>query len=69
MWRWNEFLWPLIVLNRSVLSVGLNAFQGELDVQWHYILAMTVVTLIPVVVVFAFLQKFITTGIASSGMK
>lgn len=72
MWRWNEFLWPLIVLNRSevyTLQVGLNAFQGELDVQWHYILAMTVVTLIPVVIVFAFLQKFITTGIASSGMK
>ncbi len=72
MWRWNEFLWPLIVLNRSevyTLQVGLNAFQGELDVQWHYILAMTVITLIPVVVVFTFLQKFITTGIASSGMK
>lgn len=72
MWRWNEFLWPLIVLNRSevyTLQVGLNAFQGELNVQWHYILAMTVVTLIPVVVVFAFLQKFITTGIASAGMK
>lgn len=72
MWRWNEFLWPLIVLNRSevyTLQVGLNAFQGELDVQWHYILAMTVVTLIPVVLVFAFLQRFITTGIASSGMK
>ena len=72
MWRWNEFLWPLIILNRSevyTLQVGLNAFQGELDVQWHYILAMTVVTMIPVVVVFAFLQRFITTGIASSGMK
>lgn len=72
MWRWNDFLWPLIVLNRSevyTLQVGLNAFQGELNVQWHYILAMTVVTLIPVALVFAFLQKFITTGIASSGMK
>jgi len=72
MWRWNEFLWPLIVLNRSevyTLQVGLNAFQGELDVQWHYILAMTVVTLIPVVLVFAFLQRFITTGIANAGMK
>lgn len=72
MWRWNDFLWPLIVLNRSevyTLQLGLNAFQGELDVQWHYILAMTVVTLIPVVVVFGFLQRFITTGIASSGMK
>jgi alpha-1,4-digalacturonate transport system permease protein len=72
MWRWNDFLWPMIVLNRSevyTLQVGLNAFQGELDVQWHYILAMTVVTLIPVTLVFTFLQKFITTGIASSGMK
>ncbi len=72
MWRWNEFLWPLIVLTRSenyTLQVGLNAFQGELNVQWHYVLAMTVVTLLPVTVVFAFLQRFITTGIASSGMK
>ncbi len=72
MWRWNDFLWPLIVLNRSevyTLQVGLNAFQGELDVQWHFVLAMTVVTLIPVVLVFAFLQRFIATGIASTGMK
>ena len=72
MWRWNDFLWPLIVLNRSevyTLQIGLNAFQGELNVQWHFVLAMTVVALIPVTVVFAFLQRFITTGIASSGMK
>lgn len=72
MWRWNDFLWPLIVLNRAevyTLQLGLNAFQGELNVQWHYILAMTVVTLIPVALIFAFLQRFITTGIASSGMK
>ncbi|MCP4315458.1 MAG: carbohydrate ABC transporter permease [Hyphomicrobiales bacterium] len=72
MWRWNDFLWPLVVLNRSevyTLQIGLNAFQGELDVQWHYVLAMTVVTLIPVALVFAFLQRFITTGIASTGMK
>ena len=72
MWRWNEFLWPLVVLTRSevyTLQVGLNAFQGELNVQWHYVLAMTVVTLAPVALVFAFLQRFITTGIASAGMK
>ncbi|MHA1572268.1 MAG: carbohydrate ABC transporter permease [Alphaproteobacteria bacterium] len=72
MWRWNEFLWPLVVLTRNevyTLQLGLNAFQGELQVQWHFILAMTVVTLLPVTIVFAFLQRFITTGIASSGMK
>ncbi len=72
MWRWNDFLWPLIVLTRSelfTLQVGLNAFQGALNVQWHYVLAMTVLTLLPITLVFAFLQRFITTGIASSGVK
>ncbi len=72
MWRWNDFLWPLIVLNREevfTLQLGLASFQGELDTQWHYLLAMTVITLLPVVVIFAFLQKYVTTGIASTGMK
>ena len=72
MWRWNDFLWPLAVLTKSesyTLQIGLNAFQGELQVQWHYLLAMTVVTLLPVAVVFAFLQRFIAGGIASTGMK
>lgn len=72
VWRWNDFLWPLIVLSRRelyTLQVGLNVYAGELNVQWHYILAMTVVTMIPVVLVFVFLQRFITTGIAGSGLK
>lgn len=72
VWRWNDFLWPLIVLsNKEVytLQVGLNSYAGELNVQWHFILAMTVVTMIPVVLVFVFLQRFITTGIAGSGLK
>jgi len=72
MWRWNEFLWPLAVLTKSesyTLQIGLNAFQGELQTQWHYLLAMTVMTLLPVAMVFVFLQRFITTGIANTGMK
>ncbi|GGL61095.1 carbohydrate ABC transporter permease [Wenxinia marina] len=72
VWRWNDFLWPLIVLSRRetyTLQVGLNTYAGELNVQWHYILAMTVVTMIPVVLVFVFLQRFITTGIAGAGIK
>ncbi len=72
MWRWNDFLWPLIVLSRSeyfTLQVGLASFQGELNVQWNLILAMTVLTLLPITVVFGFLQKNITTGIATTGMK
>jgi alpha-1,4-digalacturonate transport system permease protein len=72
MWRWNDFLLPLIVLSKNeffTLQLALNSFQGELNTQWHYLLAMTVITLLPVTVVFAFLQRHITTGIASAGVK
>lgn len=72
MWRWNDFLWPLIVLSRKelyTLQIGLSAFSGELNVQWHYVLAMTVVSMIPVVLIFAFLQRFIASGIATTGFK
>ena len=72
VWRWNDFLWPLVVLSRRelyTLQIGLNSYAGELNVQWHYILAMTVVAMIPVVLVFVFLQRFITTGIAGTGLK
>ncbi|MVA18440.1 ABC transporter permease subunit [Agrobacterium vitis] len=72
LWRWNDFLWPLIVLSSRenfTLQIGLNAFQGEFSVQWNYILAMTFLSLMPVTLVFLFLQKYITTGIAGTGMK
>lgn len=72
MWRWNDFLWPLIVLSKKelyTLQVGLSAFSGELNVQWHYVLAMTVLSILPVALIFAFLQRFIATGIANTGLK
>ena len=72
IWRWNDFLWPLIVLSSPenyTLQLGLNAFQGQFTVQGHYILAMTVLALLPVTIIFMFLQKYITEGVASSGVK
>ena len=72
IWRWNDFLWPLVVLSRTenfTLQLALNSFQGELTTQWNYLLAMTVLTLFPVTIVFAFLQRYITAGIASAGVK
>ncbi len=72
MWRWNDFLWPLIVLsdsNKFTLQLALNAFQGDLNTQWSNLLAMTMLVLLPIAIVFAFLQKYIATGIASTGGK
>ena len=72
VWRWNDFLWPLVVLSSKqnyTLQVGLNTYAGELNVRWHFILAMTVAAMIPVVIVFVFLQRYITAGIAGTGLK
>ena len=73
IWRWNDFLWPLIVLisdpSQHTIQIGLTTFSGEFDQDHNYILAMTVVSLIPVTLVFVWLQRFITTGIATQGIK
>lgn len=72
MWRWNDFLWPLIALsdtNKFTLQLALNSFQGDLNTSWSNLLAMTVLVLLPIAVVFVFLQKYIATGIASTGGK
>lgn len=73
IWRWNDYLWPLIVLisdpSAHTIQIGLTAFSGEFDQDHHYILAMTVVSLIPVTLVFVWLQRFITTGISTTGLK
>ena len=72
VWRWNDFLWPLVALSRKdlyTLQVGLSAYSGELNVQWHYVLAMTMVSMAPMVLIFVFLQRYVTTGIASTGIK
>lgn len=72
MWRWNDFLWPLIVLSSTdnfTLQLALNSFQGELKTEWSNLLAMTMLVLLPIALVFMFLQKYIATGIASTGGK
>ncbi|WEF25158.1 carbohydrate ABC transporter permease [Paracoccus sp. S3-43] len=72
MSRWNDFLLPLIVLNTKdsqTLQLALAGFKTEQGIEWHLLLAMTTITALPLAFIFLFLQRYITTGIASSGVK
>jgi alpha-1,4-digalacturonate transport system permease protein len=72
IWRWNDFLWPLIVAqDESVytLPVALARFSGQQVVPFNLVLAMSVLSILPVVVIFLFLQRHILTGIAQTGLK
>ena len=73
IWRWNDLILPMIAVSTTkaayTIQLCLLDFQGEYLAQEHYRLAMTVVSLIPTTLVFVFLQKYITTGIATTGIK
>lgn len=72
MWRWNDYMWPLIVLRSSKLytvQLALKSFSGEFSVDWNGLLAMSVITMVPVLVIFLIFQKQFIQGIATSGLK
>jgi multiple sugar transport system permease protein len=69
---WNDFLGPLLYLTRTELKtiqIGLRMFIGQYSSEYGLIMAASVVALIPVVIVFLFLQRFFVEGIASTGVK
>ena len=68
---WNNFLWPLVVTNSPemrTVPIGLNAFQGQFSVRWNLLMAAAVVAMTPVLVVYAFAQKWFIKGIALTGI-
>lgn len=72
MWRWNDYLWPLIVLrnsNKYTVQLALQTFSGEYAVDWNSLLAMSVITMIPMLIIFLIFQKQFIQGMATSGLK
>lgn len=69
---WNDFLWPLIILNdgdKYNLALGLATFVGVHTTQWGYLMAGSVTVLMPCVLLYFFAQRFIVEGIALTGIK
>lgn len=69
---WNAFLWPLLVTTDDTwrpLMVGLYNFKNDAGSQTHLLMAASVISIIPVVILYFFTQKQFTEGIATSGLK
>jgi len=72
MWRWNDFALPLVVLSdqlKLTLQLGINLMKGQYYIEWTNITALAVLSLLPVLVIFIFFQRYLVQGIASTGMK
>jgi multiple sugar transport system permease protein len=69
---WNAFLWPLFVTrDRALMTlpVGLASLQGQYVTEWNLVMAGAVITIVPMVIVYIFAQKYIVQGFVGSGLK
>lgn len=69
---WNDFFWPLIVISSPelrTLQLGLALFILKNKTVWDVVFAGSVISTIPVLLIFIFFQKYFIRGIALTGMK
>jgi multiple sugar transport system permease protein len=69
--QWNNFLWPLIVTNTTakfVIPLGIMNFQGQHGTEWNLLMAAATVSIIPGVILFLFVQRYLVEGITMTGM-
>jgi len=69
---WNDFLWPVIVINSErlrTLPVGIAFFKDPYRISFGPLMAAASIATVPTIAVYLFVQKFIIKGIATTGLK
>lgn len=72
MWRWNDYVWPLIAINspkKYTLQLAIANFTGEFNTDYNSILAVSAISMIPMLIIFIIFQKQFVQGTVQSGMK
>ena len=73
MWIWNDFLLPLLMVNGTnntkALVLAAYSFVGQFNTQWHYAMASMVLAVLPSIIIFIFLQKYIVEGVVAGAVK
>ncbi len=72
MASWNSFLWPLVVIRSPefmTLPLGLSTLHGQFTTQWDVVMAGSVLSIVPIALVYLLAQRHIIAGIAHTGIK
>jgi multiple sugar transport system permease protein len=72
MGSWNAFLWPLFIVREETLMtlpVGLATLQGRWLTEWNLVMAGTVITVLPMLLLYLVAQKYLVQGYVMSGLK
>lgn len=68
---WNNFLWPLIVVNTAdmaTIPLGLQMYQGQHGEAWNYMMAGATIAIIPGLIILILVQKYLVEGISLTGL-
>jgi ABC-type glycerol-3-phosphate transport system permease component len=72
MWTWGEFAWPSLAVNSTsmrTIPVGLAGLTSQYGTAWDLLMAGSVLAVIPILLLFAFLQKYFVEGLTSGAVK
>lgn len=69
---WNSYIWPLLItdsVEKRVLAIGLKYFSSEAGTDFHLLMAAGTIVVLPLVILYAFTNKYILQGVAQGGIK
>lgn len=71
-WRWNDYIWPLLVLNDQknyTLQLALRSIIGAENIDWSILLSASVISLLPMIILFVIFQRHVMSADMNSGLK
>jgi ABC-type glycerol-3-phosphate transport system permease component len=72
MWNWNEFFWPMVVINSpkmKVVTMGLMSFTNMYFIEYNLLTAAAVISVLPILLIFITLQRWVVQAVVMSGLK
>ncbi|WP_066361410.1 carbohydrate ABC transporter permease [Herbidospora mongoliensis] len=72
MASWNSYLWPLVIIRSPefmTLPLGLANLHGQFTTEWNVVMAGSVVSVVPILILYLFAQKHVIASVAQSGLK
>ncbi len=72
MWSWNEFFWPMVVINSptmKVVTMGLMSFTNMYFIEYNLLTAAAVLSILPILAIFLLCQRWVVQAVVMSGLK
>ncbi|MFB6641339.1 carbohydrate ABC transporter permease [Streptomyces chartreusis] len=71
-WRWNDYIWPLLMLNdpsKFTVQIGIQSLVGAQNINWSVLLGGSVISMIPLILVFLVFQRYVMNANINAGLK